>query len=48
MKLILDEGLVVPSELSDYNTVSLEAKVTRFTEVLFFHYNVGELLIVLR
>ena len=39
MQLILDEGLVVPSELSDYNTVSLEVKGTRFTEVLFFHYD---------
>ena len=39
MHLILDEGLVVPSELSDFNMVSVEAKVRRFTEVLSFHYD---------
>jgi hypothetical protein len=39
MQLILDEGLVVPSELSDFNMVSVEAKVRRFTEVLSFHYD---------
>ena len=39
MQLILDEGLVVPSELSDFNMVSVEAKVRRFTEVIFFHYD---------
>ena len=39
MQLILDEGLVVPSELPDFNTVSVEAKVRRFTEAIFFHYD---------
>ena len=39
MQLILDEGLVVPSELSDFNMVSVEAKVRRFTEVLSFRYD---------
>ena len=42
MRLILDEGLVVPSELPDFNKVSVEAKVRRFTEVIFFHYDKNE------